>query len=212
MSVKAQWLALQERIDALTLRERILLFAAIVAVTYGLIVVAAIHPLENRARVVEADLAATHAKTRQIAATLDTLLAPGTRAREAAALKALTRKVGVLKARLARLTAGLVPARDMPALLRHVLARSPGVTLVALIDRRTTAVRRNPKDKPFLYRHEMTIVVRGPYAPLLRYLTALARSKRHVLWGRVALTADRYPVSTIRLRVYTLSTHEALLQ
>ncbi|WP_298186870.1 hypothetical protein [Acidiferrobacter sp.] len=212
MSVKTQIAAIQERIDALTLRERILLFAAIVTVTYGFIIVAAIHPLENRARTATADLASLHAKTRQIDTRLDAILAPGARAREAAELRALARKVHVLKARLARLTAGLVPARDMPALLRQVLARSPGVTVVSLVDRRVIAVRRSPKDKPFLYRHEMTLVVRGAYAALLRYLTVLAHTKRHVLWGRVTLTADRYPFSTVRLRVYTLSTHEALLQ
>ena len=212
MSLKAQIVSIQERIDALTLRERILLFAAIVAVTYGLMIIAVIRPLENRARAVTADLDSLRVKTRQIDARLDAILAPGTRAREAAELKALTRKVRVLKAHLAHLAAGLVPARDMPALLRQVLARSPGVTVMALVDRQVTAVRRSPKDKPFLYRHEMTLIVRGTYGALLRYLTVLAHTKRHVLWGRVTLTTDRYPFSTVRLRVYTLSTHEALLQ
>ncbi len=212
MSLKTQLLSIQERIDALTLRERILLFAAIVVVTYALMVMAAIRPLEGRASAATANLDSLRAKTRQIDARLDAILAPGTRAREAAELKALARKVRVLKAHLAHLAAGLVPARDMPALLRQVLARSPGVTVVALVDRQVMAVRRSPKGKPFLYRHEMTLVVRGTYGALLRYLTVLAHTKRHVLWGRVTLTTDRYPFSTVRLRVYTLSTHEALLR
>ncbi len=212
MSITTQWSALGERIDALTLRERILLFAAIVVVTSGLMIVGVIRPLESRARVVAATLTALQAKTREINTRLDAMLAPGARAREMVLLKALTHEIGILKARLAHLTAGLVPARDMPALLRQVLARSPGVTVVALVDRRVMAVRRSPKDKPFLYRHEMTLTVRGTYAALLRYLTALAHTKRHVLWGQVTLTAGRYPFSTVRLRVYTLSTHRALLQ
>lgn len=212
MTVKAWFASWHERIDALTLRERVLLFAAIVTVTYGLVVAAAIRPLEARAGAVKADLVRVHAKTAALDARLDTLLAPDTRARERAQLRTLGSKIRVLKKRLARLTGALIPAREMPALLRGVLARTPGVTLVALTDKGTMAMRRNPKSKPFLYRHEMVLAVRGPYPALLRYLTALAHTKRHVLWGRVTLMAGRYPFSTLRLRVYTLSSHEALLE
>ncbi len=212
MNVKALFATGQERIDALTLRERILLFAAIVAVTYGLVVAVAIHPLEVRAQVVKTDLVKTRAQTAVVNTRLETLLAPGTRAREHAERKTLSRQIRVLRRRLARLTGALVPAREMPALLREVLARTPGVTLVALTNRGTIAMRRSPKAKPFIYRHEMALVVRGPYRALVHYLTALAHTKRHVLWGRVTLTADHYPFSTLRLRVYTLSSHEALLE
>ncbi len=212
MTVGAWISSWQERIDALTLRERVLLFAAIVAVTYGLVVIAAIHPLEARARTVKAELAEVHAKTIAVDTRLDTLLAPGTRARERAQLEMLGSKIRVLKRRLARLTGALIPAREMPALLREALARTPGVTLVALTDEGTTAMRRNPKSKPFLYRHEMVLAVRGPYPALVRYLAALAHTRKHVLWGRVTLKAGGYPFSTLRLRVYTLSAHEALLE
>ncbi|MHB1511706.1 MAG: hypothetical protein ACYCTF_13080 [Acidiferrobacter sp.] len=212
MNVRAWFATWQERIDALTLRERVLLFAAIVAVTYGLVVAVAIHPLEVRAQTVKTDLAEARVQTAAVSTQLDTLLAPSTRAREHAELKTMSHKIRVLKRRLAHLAGALVPAREMPALLREVLARTPGVTLVALTDQGTTAMRRSPKAKPFLYRHEMVLVVRGSYRALVRYLTALAHTKKRVLWGRVTLTADHYPFSTLRLHVYTLSSHEALLE
>ena len=212
MDIKGLVASTQERIDALTLRERGLLFGAIVVVTYTLIVVGLIHPLERQERGIAQSLVTTRAATARANQKLDVLLAPKTRVRELAKLKELTAKMNVLKVRLAGLAAGLVPPHDMPALMRRVLAEVPGVTVVALVNHATVPVRRTPKSQPFLYRHEMTIAVRGRYAALVHYLIVLAHTKRRVLWGRVTLTANHYPYSTLRFHIYTLSARRALLR
>ncbi|MHB8253704.1 MAG: hypothetical protein ACYDEV_08390 [Acidiferrobacter sp.] len=212
MDIKGLVVSTRERIDALTLRERALLFGAIVVVSYTLIVVGLIHPLELRERTIAQSLVTIHNETARTDDKLDALLAPKTRALERAKLKVLTAKVSVLKKRLTGLAAGLVPAREMPALMRRVLAQAPGVTLVALVNHATVPVRRTPKSRPFLYRHEMTVAVRGRYIALVRYLRVLAHTKRRVLWGRVTLTADHYPYSMLRLHIYTLSARRALLR
>jgi len=212
MDIKGLVASMKERIDTLTLRERGLLFGAIVVVTYTLIIVTLIHPLERRERTIAQNLATAHTETARINHEFDTLLAPKTRARERVELKSLTAQVNTLKTRLAKLTAGLVPPHDMPALMRRVLAEVPGVTLVALVNHATVPIRRTPKSRPFLYRHEMTIAVRGPYLALVRYLAVLSTTKRRVLWGQVTLTADHYPYSTLRFHIYTLSARRALLR
>lgn len=212
MDIKAAWSSAQGRVDGLTLRERVLLFGALVIVTYTAIVVGLIRPLEHRAQRVASRLAAVHRQTIATDARLDRVLAPAAQAREAAMRRRLSQRVAQLEDHLRRLTAGLVPAHDMPGLMQHVLAETPGVTLVSLVNQGTVPIRRSPKSQPFLYRHEMTLVVRGSYPALVRYLTALTRTKRRVLWGRVALVAHRYPFSTVRLHLYTLSARKALLQ
>ncbi len=212
MTLGAYLTSVQERVDALTLRERLLLFAAIVVVTYTVIIMALIRPLEQQAGAVGARLAHVHAQTRILGTQVDAVLAPEAQAREAAELRSLRGRIAVLKRRLGRLTASLVPARDMPALLRRILARTPGVTLIALKDQGVVAVRRSPKARPLLYRHSFMLIVRGPYAALVRYLAAMAHTRKRILWGRVTLRANHYPFSTLTLHVYTLSTHEAFLQ
>lgn len=212
MDSKAAWSSALERVDGLTLRERLLLFGAFVVVTYTAIVVGLIRPLEHKAQGVASRLAAAHSQTAAIDVRLDRVLAPAAQVREAAIQRRLTRRVAKLKNHLGRLTAGLVPAHDMPALMRHVLAAAPGVTLVSLVNHATVPIRRSPKSRPFLYRHEMTLVVRGSYPALVHYLTALTQTKRRVLWGRVTLAAHHYPFSTVRLHLYTLSAREALLR
>ncbi|HUW97635.1 MAG TPA: hypothetical protein VMV40_02175 [Acidiferrobacter sp.] len=212
MDIKAVIASAKERIDTLTLRERGLLFAAIVVVTYTLVLVGLIHPLERQERAIQKNLVAARTQTARINHELDMLLAPKTRAQQMVRLKKLTAQVDVLKVGLAKLTAGLVSSRDMPALMHRVLAEVPGVMLVGLVNHATVPIRRTPKSPPFLYRHEMTLVVRGPYSALVRYLAILGSTKRRVLWGRVALTADHYPYSTLRLHIYTLSVGRALLR
>ena len=212
MAIKAFIVSTQERVDALSLRERGLLFAAIVVITYTLIIVGLIRPLESQERTIAHSLAATRTQTAVVDHKLEAILAPATRARQMARLKSLTARIVALKARLHGLAGGLVAPRDMPALMRRVLAQAPGVTLLALVNHPTVAIRRSPKSRPFLYRHEMTVVVRGPYAALVHYVTILAHTRKHVLWGQVTLQADGYPYSTLRLHIYTLSGRRALLR
>ncbi len=212
MGIKAVIGSAQERIDALSLRERGLLFTAIVVVTYTLIVIGLIHPLETREQIIAQSLVTTRTQTAVVDHKLDAILAPATRARQIARLKALTARVVVLKARLNGLAGGLVAPHNMPALMRRVLAQAPGVTLLALVNHPTVPIRHSPKSRPFLYRHEMTVAVRGSYAALVRYLAILAHTRKHVLWGQVTLNADRYPYSTLRLHIYTLSGRRALLR
>jgi len=212
MDLKALWRRNQERIDALTLRERVLLFSALVALTYTAVFMGFIRPLEHKAQAAARALAVAHRQTQVFEYAFEHVLDPKTRLREAAQRAALLTQVAHLKERLHLLTNGLVPAHDMPALMHHVLVEVPGVTLLALVNHAAVPISRTPKSRPFLYRHEMTIVVRGPYRDLTHYLTVLAHTKRRILWGRVMLTADRYPFSTVSLHIYTLSAREALLQ
>lgn len=212
MDIKTRIASMAERVDALTLRERALLFGAIVIVTYTVLVVGFLRPLEHREHTIAQGLATANTATAHINAKLDRLLAPKTQAREIRQFKKLSAEVAAMKAQLAGLAAGLVAPRDMPALMRRVLAEVPGVTLTALIDHPTVAVRRTPKSRPFLYRHEMTVIVQGRYAALTHYVTVLAHTRRRVLWGRVSLTADRYPNATLKLHIYTLSARRALLR
>jgi MSHA biogenesis protein MshJ len=49
------------------------------------------------------------------------------------------------------------------------------------------------------------ITVKGNYQNLLNYLNALEKLPVKMFWGKMELVAGEYPVSTMKLTLYTLS-------
>lgn len=58
---------------------------------------------------------------------------------------------------------------------------------------------------PTLYRHGVELVLEGGYVELTQALKALEALPQHMLWGSLALRVERHPLSTLTVRVYTLS-------
>ena len=58
---------------------------------------------------------------------------------------------------------------------------------------------------PTLYRHGVELVLEGGYVELTQALKTLEALPQHMLWGSLALRVERHPLSTLTVRVYTLS-------
>ena len=58
-----------------------------------------------------------------------------------------------------------------------------------------------------LYKHGVEIVLRGRYLDLMAYLQMLEDAYPKLLWSEAALAADTYPLNTLRVAVFMLSTH-----
>lgn len=56
-----------------------------------------------------------------------------------------------------------------------------------------------------LYRHDVSIVVRGRYLDLIDYLNALEAMPAQLFWGDATLAVDTYPQANLTLSIYTLS-------
>jgi MSHA biogenesis protein MshJ len=56
-----------------------------------------------------------------------------------------------------------------------------------------------------IYKHGVSITVRGGYLDLLRYITALEKMPAQMFWGEVNLSVEKYPDAVFTLTVYTLS-------
>ncbi len=136
--MKAWLRGLAARIDALSLRERVLLFLAVVAVLYVLWEQTLMTPLERERRAAQA---AIEQATARIAALDAEAAAIVRRHREDpnAPLRARERElraaIAEVDARLAELTVGLIAPREMARVLEAVLARDAGLRLVRLENR-----------------------------------------------------------------------------
>ncbi len=204
---------LAERLDALSLRERALVFAAGVALIYmswqGLLM----DRLTARAHAAEQRLGEVRRRMSTIeevglASADDPAIAAAARNRS---LKA---QLDALDAELRSLAQGYVAPERMTEMLRELLSSQQGLKLVSLANLPVESLSRSPDpvgdrtiqpgDRgPFL--HPVEMVVEGDYASVVAYLRALEGLPWRVHWERVELVAGDYPVNRVRIVIGALS-------
>jgi MSHA biogenesis protein MshJ len=215
--MKKFWALQARRIDAMSLRERTLLFVSMVAVLVGLADALVLSPLL-------AEQQATTAQMRQESASLDALrsaLSSGEsgadtpRARLTRELRERRAEVQAVDAEIqTRLAAG-GDGTNLAALMTRVLKRYDGLTLVRL----ATATKEQSDDEPEVARPKpppeidlgklaaaappaaaasatlpprrgVEIGVRGRYADLMRYVADTETEMPSLRWGELAIISN----------------------
>lgn len=214
-----QWaLKWAERIDAMTLRERAIVFAASALVLLFLFFALVANPMNDRMRAMTRDLQRKVADTRVLQEQVQAAInAPdddpdAPRRTQIAELKA---RIVAADAQLAEHQRGMVPPERIPHLLEEMLRRDRRLELVALrslptvelfTDQAATSEPAAPKrDAIKVYRHGVEVTLSGGYFELLRYLDALERLPYRMFWKDIDVAATDYPRITMKLTVYTLS-------
>lgn len=225
--MKKHWLKLAARYDALQLRERWLVAAAvlggIVLVGYSLFV----EPALKRAQLAERGVAESRVQISNTQAQSVALQSsspdPDVVAR--AELDGLRKQLSELAGRLEVMENSLVPPQRMTGLLEEVIGRKTGLRLLALktlpvapLLEKNVGPEAAAKavDKPLnsssgLFKHGVEIKLEGSYQELSAYLERLEQSKLKLLWSSVALSADNHPKLVLTLTVFTLSLDRAWL-
>lgn len=222
-----KWQQLAVRIDAMTLRERAMIFLATALVLVIFVNTVMIAPLSTRQQLMSKQIVETQAKTSALQIQIQALV--------------MARSVdpnSPLRARMAKLEAdsavtgqalqviqsGLVAPQQMPVLLEDIMRRNHGLRLVALqtlpMENLATALdAAGPKLASYtvttpelaVFKHGVEITVEGSYSDLLQYLTTMESSPWRMFWGKAVLTVDTYPKATLTLRLHTLSLDKAWL-
>ena len=234
-ALKAQWQRLADRVDAMSLRERALIFLAVAMVLIVLVNTVLIDPLLVRHKKLQQQIAQTQEKTNAMQTQIQTLVKtwnvdPDIALRSRLAqLREQSEQTGKT---LEDIQSGLVPPQRMPALLEDILRHNRSLRLVALKtlpvtilgEPEATAAGKaaGETDKPaqaqkpatpesIVYKHGVEITVEGSYLDLLRYLTEIESLPWHMFWGKADLDVEKYPKVTLTLRLYTLSLDKAWL-
>ncbi len=63
-----------------------------------------------------------------------------------------------------------------------------------------------------MYKHGVQITVRGSYADLVQYLTALEKLPTRMFWGTAKMKVVQHPTVELTLTLYTLSLDKTWLQ
>jgi MSHA biogenesis protein MshJ len=232
--MKEQLRKLAARIDALSLRERMMVFVAAVAVVVFMMDALFIDPLATRNKALSARMAQQQAELRTLQGRIQALMQKRTDpdAANLARRDGIKRQIAAIDATLQDMQRSLVPAQNMKAVLQEVLAHNPRLQLVALRtlsatplveaqDKagKTDASASVPRSQDKLaagassvFKHGVRITLQGSYTDLHDYLTRLEKLPWRMFWSRASLNADDYPHLMLTVTIYTLSLDKAWLE
>jgi MSHA biogenesis protein MshJ len=214
--MKQRLQAVAARIDALTLRERALLFAAAAAAIVFLLYAMVLNPLMAKQKVLRAEIAQQHDNIAGIDREIGQRLQAYAEDPDAAArgrLGAIGSDTSQLGAKLRAMQNGLVAPERMAPLLETILKSNRKLRLVALktlpvsplSGAAAPAAAGALPPLALLYRHGVEISVRGNYLDMVNYMDALEAMPTQLFWGRAELAVEQYPDSRLTLTLYTLS-------
>lgn len=203
------------RIDALSLRERAMLFAGATAAIVFLLYALFLNPQLVRQQTLRAELAQQQDNIAGIDREIGQLLqafAQDPDAATRARLAAIAADTEQLAGKLRAMQNGLVAPERMAPLLETILKSNGKLRLVSMktlaaspLGDAAGPAAAAPSPAALLYRHGVQIAVRGSYLDMVDYMDALEAMPTQLFWGRAELAVDEYPSATLTLTLYTLS-------
>ena len=209
--MKQFWIRQVRRIDALSLRERVIMFSSLALALAGVFDALVLSPgIAEHQRLLQqmrsqADELAT--LRQRLAAARGAAQADTPQTRLLANLAEVERERAAMQVQIDALQSGGDRAAQLPALLERVLRRHERLELLKLATsteppRRGAAAARDAsaaQARPAL--RGVDLGIRGPYLDLLRYVGELDAQLPGLRWGEVHLDAHA-PPPTLQARVF----------
>lgn len=220
--MKAIVLRYAARFDALNARERLLVFAAVLAGIGFALQALMIEPAVREAARLGQQLAQQEKMIASIRSANQSLLTArndpdaSTRTR----IEQGKRELAELTAKLDGMAQGLVPPDRMTSLLEGLLGTESRLSVVELKSLAPTPLTEKPKSQggaeataaEGVFKHGIELTAQGSYSDLYGYVTRLEKSPLRMYWSTAALDASAYPRVRLTLRVYTVSTDRSWMR
>jgi MSHA biogenesis protein MshJ len=223
--VNELWARYAAKLDAMTSRERVMVFAAGAVVIAFVVWLLALQPVWDRNHRLAAQAAAQRDNAVSLEAQKRELQARLTTSPDAEITRQIDevdRQLASLDATLTQMQSGLIEAARMPALIKDMVGRAPRLQLLAmrtlpvtpLVDRSGGAAASEPAKAgdggksagdAGIFKHGIEITVEGRYLDLLSYAAQLEAMPARLMWNRTRIDALEYPRVTMTLTLYTLS-------
>lgn len=224
--MKQYWQKLAVKIDALTLRERVIIFAMAALILVVLVNMLLLNPHyakeQQLSKGIKQDherIAALRAEMQQKAMSQATDPDKDNKSR----LQQLKEQSLQVRGEVQGMQNGLISPNKISLLLEDMLRQNAQLRLVSL--KKLPAARLNEaalahqriadasmegsapeKNVPLaVYRHGVEIVVQGSYLDLLNYLAQLEAMPWQLFWGGTKLDVEEHPRATLTLTLFTLS-------
>ena len=213
--LKKQFQGFANRIDAMSLRERALIFITLLVALYFLAVNVLFGPLNAERERLQQQVNQKRQETQALEVQVQALVGSGEHpdAARRKKLEALQENLKAMDSELVRVTSGLVTPQEMARLVEQMLLKNRGLQVMKVESIPATpllnVVENAVNPGPMVYKHGMNIEIKGGYLDILRYLQSLETLPWKVFWGKVTLKTEKYPDSRASVLIYTLSTREA---
>ncbi|MHB8535923.1 MAG: hypothetical protein ACYDBW_10835 [Sulfuricaulis sp.] len=217
-NLKTQMKGFIDRIDAMSLRERALIFVSMLVAVYFIAANLMFAPVNMEKDRLQKQLDQMREENQKMDTQIQSMLAGGVHDQDAdrrARIAALQQDVQRMDAALALTTSGLVPPKEMTRLVEQMLLKNRGLQVLKVESLPAAPLieggaGKNPdtNETVMLYKHGMRIQLKGSYLDILRYLKSLEALPWRVFWGEVSLKTEKYPEAHLSLLIYTLSTHQ----
>jgi len=219
--------AWQQKFDALSLRERVMVAAALVAVTFFLVDALLLSAWSRQNAGLKASIAEQHAESGRVSAQLKEMQVrisshPDAQAR--ARIQEIEQKIAGIDAGLQSSAKQLVPPERMATLLEDLLKRNRRLQLVKMTTRpaeellgrdpaaagqpgagQTPAAAGQAGSQNNIFKHGVELTLRGSYFDMLEYLAQIESLPWQMYWGQLKLDAREYNRPVLTLTLYTLS-------
>ncbi|MGB5079583.1 MAG: type II secretion system protein GspM [Burkholderiales bacterium] len=201
-----------DRIDAMSLRERVLVFLAVAVVLVAIAESAFFEPILRRQKLGAQKIQQQQDEMRAMQLQLQAFA----QARASDAASAKRQRLEKRKLELAALDGDIVARQSelvtperMAKMVSAMIRRNPEVELVSLKSLPATGLIQAPKgaadsSPSGLYRHGVELVVSGRYMSMLTYVDQLERLPEKMFWGSMELQGT-YPTVKLKIVLFTLS-------
>jgi MSHA biogenesis protein MshJ len=205
--MKQQWIRLLERIDALSLRERVFLFVSVIACALALSDVLWFSPAQTQYKQLTQRFASQSAELDRLRVELKAIARPedpslAVRAEIAAA----DSRLDALNADIKTLVPLVQNGPELEQVMVQLLRRHDGLTLMGLTTLKTDAATPASGTAALpagMSKRGLELRVSGSYAELVRYVKTLEAAMPALRWGALNLKSEQQPPE-LTLQVYVL--------
>ncbi|MGH8739597.1 MAG: hypothetical protein ACREUN_01730 [Burkholderiales bacterium] len=208
------WRRYAGKFDVLSLRERLMVSAAVMVALLALVYIGMIEPEIKKQQRAAAATLQKQSEMRALDAQVQALIAsrasdPDRERRER--LAQLRGELGELEKRIGAEERRFTAPAQMRGVVEGVLGRARGVALVEMKTLAVGTIAPKETKERLIYRHGLELTVSGSYLDLLAYVRDLEALPTQLYWGELNLDASQYPKVQMKLTVYTLSLDRAWL-
>ncbi|MDX1678791.1 hypothetical protein [Arsukibacterium sp.] len=212
------WQQLNQRYQALQLREKRLIFFGSLILVFWLLLIYLLEPAWQQQQLLKGELQKFRLQQQQVQQQLELLqtqLAVDIEQPIRDEITGLNQQQAVLAAQRQSQSSLFIGAEQMLALLREILAKSKLVQLKSLSTSAAVPVvlaGQLAGEAPLLYQHKTTLVVSGTYRNVQQLLSELEQLPWLVQWQQLEYQVVEYPMADISIEFITVSENENFIQ
>ncbi|TKB51204.1 hypothetical protein FCL40_01205 [Ferrimonas sediminicola] len=202
---------LRTQFEALSGRERGMMFAALQVVILALGLVMVAEPMWMKLKQLQGSAAQIERQLPQFQAQLLDLndrLTLDVNESNRLKLERLAEEIAQEQAELGERVVGLILPEQMPSVLAQMLGSVSGVELVSLVSNPSEPLATGSA----LYQHGLTLRLKGEFFGLMKVLAKMESLPQQFYWQKVDYQVESYPIAVMTLDIYTLGTEKELIR